>query len=371
MKLNGSNYLVTDINTTVEPDEFFVETFPAVYFVNAGDTADFYQLSNISTGGLVLEYVGAGITYNAIPEYGGIPDSAQEVVMIEPGKVFAVTIDNRGNLKVGRFFRVDQLTGAVTIDANQFSFWGLSSIGPFRRNGVPVGIVINEASDNDTLLNSQGLPGRDTVPSQQAVKTYVDARTIAATGTDNQVLAKSGSALYGTEFRNTIDTIATNTLSGSKIVSRSLGRDLIVTHSITALEVSTSLVRNGLTGGNGAPIEVVFGVFASQSTDGAQFTAFSQSVSESVRFLLATSATTGSNIFKGNEIISGNLTVSGNVDIKLDTRISGNLYILNSTNLGQTVEISGNLSVSGSTILSGGLDVFKYANIQAPFLQVD
>jgi hypothetical protein len=48
-----------------------------------------------------------------------------------------------------------------------------------------VGIVINEASDNETLLNSQGIPGRDTVPSQQAVKTYVDARTIAATGTDN------------------------------------------------------------------------------------------------------------------------------------------------------------------------------------------
>jgi hypothetical protein len=316
MKLNGSNYLVTDINTTVEPDEFFVETFPAVFFVNAGDNADFYQLSNISTGGLVLEYVGAGITYNAIPEYGGIPDSTQEVVMIEPGKVFAVTIDNRGNLKVGRFFRVDQLTGAVTIDANQFSLSGLSSIGPFRRNGVPVGVVINEASDNDTLLNSQGLPGRDTVPSQQAVKTYVDARTIAATGTDNQVLAKSGSAAYGTEFRNTIDTIATNTLSGSKIVSRSLGRDLIVTHSLTALEVSTSMFGNGLSGGNGTPVEVVFGVFASQSTDGAQFTAFSQSVSESVRFLLATSATTGSNTFKGNQIVSGNLTVSGNVDIK-------------------------------------------------------
>jgi hypothetical protein len=367
MKLNGSNYLVTDINTTVEPDEFFVETFPAVFFVNAGDNADFYQLSNISTGGLVLEYVGAGITYNAIPEYGGIPDSAQEVVMIEPGKVFAVTIDNRGNLKVGRFFRVDQLTGAVTIDANQFSLSGLSSIGPFRRNGVPVGIVINEASDNETLLNSQGLPGRDTVPSQQAVKTYVDARTIAATGTDNQVLAKSGSAAYGTEFRNTIDTIATNTLSGSKIVSRSLGADLIATHSLTALEISTSMVGNGLTGGNGTPVEVVFGVFASQSTDGAQFTAFSQSVSESVRFLLATSATTGSNTFNGNQIVSGNLTVSGNVDIKLDTRISGNLFILNSTNLGPTVEISGNLSVSGSTILSGGLDVFNYANIQAPF----
>lgn len=367
MKLNGSNFLVTDINTTIEPDEFFVETFPLVTSVNSGDNAEFYQLSNISTGGLVLEYVGAGVTYNAIPEYGGIPDSSQEVVMIEPGKVFAVTIDNRGNLKVGRFFRVDQLTGAVTIDANQFSLSGLSSIGPFRRNGVPVGIVINEASDNETLLNSQGLPGRDTVPSQQAVKTYVDARTIDGTGTDNQVLAKSGSVVFATEFRNTIDTIATNTLSGSKIVSRSLGVDLIVTHSLTALEISSSTFGNGLTGGNGTPVEVVFGVSVSQSTDGAQFTAFSQSVSESVRFLLATSATTASNIFKGNQTITGSLRISGAVDIKQDLVVTGSLFVKDSINLGQTVEVSGNLSVTGSTILSGGLDVFKFANIQAPF----
>jgi hypothetical protein len=367
MKLNGSNYLVTDINTTVESDEFFVETFPAVFFVNAGDNADFYQLSNISTGGLVLEYVGAGITYNAIPEYGGIPDSAQEVVMIEPGKVFAVTIDNRGNLKVGRFFRVDQLTGAVTIDANQFSLSGLSSIGPFRRNGVPVGIVINEASDNDTLLNSQGIPGRDTVPSQQAVKTYVDARTIAATGTDNQVLAKSGSASYGTQFRNTIDTIATNTLSGSKIVSRSIGSNLIVTHSLTSLEISSSTIGLGLTGANGTPISVVFGTQSNQSTDGAQFTAFSQSVSESVRFLLATSATTASNTFVGNQLISGNVLVTGSVEIKNDLTVSGSLLISDTVALGSNVNISGNLSVTGSTVLTGGLDVFTNTNIQSPF----
>jgi hypothetical protein len=366
MKLNGSDYLVTDINTTVESDEFFVETFPSVFFVNAGDNAEFYQLSNISTGGLVLEYVGAGITYNAIPEYGGIPDASQEVVMIEPGKVFAVTIDNRGNLKVGRFFRVDQLTGAVTIDANQFSLSGLSSIGPFRRNGVPVGIVINEASDNETLLNSQGLPGRDTVPSQQAVKTYVDRRTIAATGTDNQVLAKSGSDDYGTEFRNTIDTIATNTLSGSKIVSRSIGSNLIVTHSLTSLEISSSTIGLGLTGANGTPISVVFGTQSNQSTDGAQFTAFSQSVSESVRFLLATSATTASNTFVGNQLISGNILVTGSAIVKNDLTVSGSLLISNTVSLGANVNISGNLAVTGSSTLSGGLDVFSYANIQAP-----
>jgi hypothetical protein len=366
MKLNGSNYLVTDINTTVESDEFFVETFPAVFFVNAGDNAEFYQLSNISTGGLVLEYVGAGITYNAIPEYGGIPDATQEVVMIEPGKVFAVTIDNRGNLKVGRFFRVDQLTGAVTIDANQFSLSGLSSIGPFRRNGVPVGIVINEASDNETLLNSQGLPGRDTVPSQQAVKTYVDARTMQTGGLDNQILVKSGSANYATTWKTTIDTIATNTLSGSKIVSRSIGSNLIVTHSLTSLEISSSTIGLGLTGANGTPISVVFGTQSNQSTDGAQFTAFSQSVSESVRFLLATSATTASNTFVGNQLISGNILVTGSAIVKNDLTVSGSLLISNTVSLGANVNISGNLAVTGSSTLSGGLDVFSYANIQAP-----
>ena len=102
-----------------------------------------------------MEYVGSGVTYNALPKFGGVPNRNREIVEYAPGRVFYSTVDNIGNLKIGDFFAVNQLTGEVTIDANQFNLSGLSAIGPFKRNGVGVGVVLNEVSNNTSLLNSQ------------------------------------------------------------------------------------------------------------------------------------------------------------------------------------------------------------------------
>jgi hypothetical protein len=123
-----------------------------------------------------MEYVGSGVTYNALPKYGGVPIRTREVNEFAPGRVFYTTVDNIGNLKIGDFFAVNQLTGEVTIDANSFNLSGLNAIGPFKRNGVAAGVVLQEVSNNTTLLNSQGLYGEDTVPTQYAVKTYIDVR---------------------------------------------------------------------------------------------------------------------------------------------------------------------------------------------------
>jgi hypothetical protein len=121
-----------------------------------------------------MEYVGSGVTYNALPKFGGVPIRTREINEYAPGRVFYSTVDNIGNLKIGDFFAVNQLTGEVTIDANSFNLSGLNAIGPFRRNGVAVGVVLQEVSNNTTLLNSQGLYGEDTVPTQYAVKEYID-----------------------------------------------------------------------------------------------------------------------------------------------------------------------------------------------------
>ena len=121
-----------------------------------------------------MEYVGSGVTYNALPKFGGVPIRTREINEYAPGRVFYSTVDNIGNLKIGDFFAVNQLTGEVTIDANSFNLSGLNAIGPFRRNGVAVGVVLQEVSNNTTLLNSQGLYGEDTAPTQYAVKTYID-----------------------------------------------------------------------------------------------------------------------------------------------------------------------------------------------------
>jgi hypothetical protein len=176
MILNGTDYLVTNVATGSSSNQRYVSLYPAPPSITTGDNVYFHQLSNISTGGLVMEYVGSGVTYNALPKFGGVPNRNREIVEYAPGRVFYSTVDNIGNLKIGDFFAVNQLTGEVTIDANQFNLSGLSAIGPFKRNGVGVGVILNEVSNNTTLLNSQGITGEDTVPTQFAVKGYIDIR---------------------------------------------------------------------------------------------------------------------------------------------------------------------------------------------------
>lgn len=176
MVLNGVDYLVTDVAEVVgQPDQRRVSTYPAPPSINTNDQINFFQLSNISTGGMVMEYVGSGVTYNALPKYGGVPVRTREINEFAPGRVFYSTIDNIGNLKIGDFFAVNQLTGEVTIEASAFNLSGLNAIGPFKRNGVGVGVILQEVSNNTTLLNSQGLYGEDTAPTQYAVYEFVSA----------------------------------------------------------------------------------------------------------------------------------------------------------------------------------------------------
>ena len=174
MILNGIDYLVTDVAAVSgQANQRRVTTYPAPPSITTGNNVYFHQLSNISTGGLVMEYGGSGVTYNALPKYGGVPIRTREINEFAPGRVFYSTVDNIGNLKIGDFFAVNQLTGEVTIDANSFNLSGLNAIGPFKRNGVAAGVVLQEVSNNTTLLNSQGLYGEDTVPTQYAVKEYI------------------------------------------------------------------------------------------------------------------------------------------------------------------------------------------------------
>jgi hypothetical protein len=180
MILDGENYLVTNVTTGSNISEKLITTFPNPPQIESGSNVYFHKLSNISTGGLVMEYAGSGVTYNALPKFGGIPDRTKEIVEITPGRVFYSTVDNIGNLKIGEYFAVDQLTGEVTIDARNFNLSGINQIGPFRRNGLSVGQVLREVSDSVTLVNSQGVIGSDTVPTQYGVFGYVNNYTSSA-----------------------------------------------------------------------------------------------------------------------------------------------------------------------------------------------
>ena len=242
MILNGVDYLVTDVQAVSgQPNRRRVTTYPAPPSITTNDEIKFHQLSNISTGGLVMEYVGSGVTYNALPKYGGVPIRTREIVEFAPGRVFYSTVDNIGNLKIGDFFSVNQLTGEVTIDANSFNLSGLNAIGPFRRNGVAVGVILQEVSNNTTLLNSQGLFGEDTTPTQYAVKEYVqaintslDARIDLLEIASGSLNTFSGSTLIRLSNLETTSASHNSRLSNLETKSQSVDISLTEIHSYTS-----------------------------------------------------------------------------------------------------------------------------------------
>jgi hypothetical protein len=99
------------------------------------------------------------------------PSQADQIVTnsTDPGRVYYVATDELGNFYVGDYFQVDQATGQVTLDASAFNLTGLQSIRLGSLGGL-IGASVNEFSTDGTL--SQNSDSK--VPTQQAVKTYVD-----------------------------------------------------------------------------------------------------------------------------------------------------------------------------------------------------
>ena len=99
------------------------------------------------------------------------PSQADQIVTnsTDPGRVYYVATDELGNFYVGEFFKVDQATGKVTLDSSAFDLKGLESLQLGSIGGL-IGASINEFSTDATLSQNSD----DKVPTQQAVKSYVD-----------------------------------------------------------------------------------------------------------------------------------------------------------------------------------------------------
>jgi hypothetical protein len=152
------------------------------YPLAQGQTVDFRLRSQISAPGHTFEYVGSGTNYNALPWRGGIPIRANERVEANNGRIFSSNTNEIGDFKVGDAFSVDGTTGSVTINTDQFNLSGLNFIGPFSRNGgfSTVGVQLQEVSNDANLIASTGTADGNTVPTQFAVKTFIEA-LVAAT----------------------------------------------------------------------------------------------------------------------------------------------------------------------------------------------
>ena len=82
--------------------------------VAPGTTITFYTRSAIIASAHTFEYVGAGVTYAGLPQYGGIPKEQNEVIQTNGGVVTFTSTDQKGNFKVGSGFVINQATGTIT-----------------------------------------------------------------------------------------------------------------------------------------------------------------------------------------------------------------------------------------------------------------
>ena len=96
----------------------------------------------------------------------------QETDFSDGGRVFYSSTDQDGNFRVGELFEVEQASGIVTINADQFELGGLTeiSLGGVTLGGT--GAVIREFSiDSLFTANSNNI-----VPTQKAIAAYVKSR---------------------------------------------------------------------------------------------------------------------------------------------------------------------------------------------------
>lgn len=149
--------------------------------IAASQAIDFRLRSQISCALHTMEYVGSGTNYNALPWNGGVPIAANQRVELNNGRVFGATINEKGDFEIGDgTFSIDGTTGSATINTSEFNISGLNFVGPFSRNGgfSTVGVQLREVSDNTSLIASTGASDGNTVPTQNAVKDYVDSTTV-------------------------------------------------------------------------------------------------------------------------------------------------------------------------------------------------
>lgn len=131
---NGQPHVNTVMLITGDPEYYTIDTIvpnvpgvgnstvviQQIYTGNVapGTEVSFYTRSSIIASAHTFEYVGAGTNpATALPQYGGIPIEANEVVATNGAVVTYTSTDQKGNFKVGSGFIVNQATATITGDA--------------------------------------------------------------------------------------------------------------------------------------------------------------------------------------------------------------------------------------------------------------
>jgi hypothetical protein len=105
VQVSGSTWILELPDTTLVP---IPDNTPAV----------FYQRSQITTSSHTFEYVGTGNNLgNALPQDGGVPVQANEIVQEAGGEIIFTSTDQRGDFRVGSQLTINGPQGTITGEA--------------------------------------------------------------------------------------------------------------------------------------------------------------------------------------------------------------------------------------------------------------
>ena len=150
------------------------------------------------------------------------PSAADQIITnsTDPGRVYHVSTDEQGNFYVGDYFKVDQATGNVTLDASAFNLQGLQTLQLGAIGGL-IGASINEFSTDGTMTQNSDLK----CPTQAAVRTYVGSVN-ATTPTGGTFAITGNQTISGnlTVSGTTTTVSTTNTTIADQLVELNTGQ---------------------------------------------------------------------------------------------------------------------------------------------------
>jgi hypothetical protein len=170
--------------------------------VAGGSAVSFYLRSMIASSGHTMEYVGSGTNYTALPENGGVPIEANQVIELNNGKVWAAITDHNGKFKLGDTLTVDQQIGFVTIPSGSIAFDLASDLSPQLGANLDVlNRTISSSTNNvridDTLEVNAGSAGTPAITFNGDTNTGIyspgaDQVAISTNGTQRLLIDSTG-----------------------------------------------------------------------------------------------------------------------------------------------------------------------------------
>ena len=196
------------------------------YDITQGNAVSFYLRSMVASSAHTMEYVGSGTNYTALPENGGQPNPLAEIIENNGGKIWAVTVNDRGTFKAGTTFEVNQQTGAVTIPSGgaqlsdyvkQSNSTGEALLPAGTTGQRTASPVAGNIRFNTSTVKFEGYDGAnwDDLAGGAAVQSPAYIETPAIITADKIIPANTNAAMVGPATIDQNTTITVN--NGSKL----------------------------------------------------------------------------------------------------------------------------------------------------------